>query len=251
MARPPRARGAARARARGDRARLLERALAERGRRVPRHPARHREDAHARRAAAPRRHCWETSWHERVRRHRRHRRPRRPTRRRACAACTSCSSGRAAARPAARARAARRRRRRREVDRVPALRRGAAGRRSRSPPSPLALAAFGGGYAVRPLEGEAGGVRRRSAIVPMHGAAGTRSRVHRGSRKADKAGNWPMELVGDRAARADEPARVLRALADRDGKPVAPCGAFRVHGKTTTVALSRAVPLQRASTAGS
>ena len=46
---------AARARARGDRARLLERPLAERGGGDARHPARHREDAHAQRAAAARR----------------------------------------------------------------------------------------------------------------------------------------------------------------------------------------------------
>ena len=42
-------------RARGDRARVLERPLAERGGRVPRHPARHREDADAQRARPPRR----------------------------------------------------------------------------------------------------------------------------------------------------------------------------------------------------
>ena len=57
LARAPRARGAAGARARGAVARLLERPVAERGRGVPRHPARHRQDAHARRARAAGRHA--------------------------------------------------------------------------------------------------------------------------------------------------------------------------------------------------
>ena len=47
VARPPRARGAAGARARRPRARLLEGSVAERDRRTPRHSARYREDAHA------------------------------------------------------------------------------------------------------------------------------------------------------------------------------------------------------------
>ena len=55
LARAPGARGALAERARGDRARLLERALAVRDRRVPRHSARHREDAHPRSARPPRR----------------------------------------------------------------------------------------------------------------------------------------------------------------------------------------------------
>ena len=54
LARPPRARGAARARARGGLARLLERALAERDRGVPGHPARYREDTNPYRAGAAR-----------------------------------------------------------------------------------------------------------------------------------------------------------------------------------------------------
>ena len=64
VARPPRARGAADERARGARARLLERPVAERGRRLPRHPARHREDADAQRARSPRRRCSRTSSHD-------------------------------------------------------------------------------------------------------------------------------------------------------------------------------------------
>ncbi len=55
LARAPGARGAARARARSDRARLLERPVAERGRRVPPSAARHREDANAVCARPPRR----------------------------------------------------------------------------------------------------------------------------------------------------------------------------------------------------
>src|SRR5213076_2945891 len=52
VARPPGRAGLAAARARGARARLLERAFAERGRPLPRHPARHRQDADAQRSRA-------------------------------------------------------------------------------------------------------------------------------------------------------------------------------------------------------
>src|SRR5207248_10881524 len=54
VARTPRARDASRARAGGTRARILERALAERGGEFPRHPARNGEDANAERSRASR-----------------------------------------------------------------------------------------------------------------------------------------------------------------------------------------------------
>ena len=54
LARPPRARGAEPERARGDRARLLERAVPERGGELPRPAARHGEDADAERARSAR-----------------------------------------------------------------------------------------------------------------------------------------------------------------------------------------------------
>src|ERR671936_1903421 len=54
MARAPRARRAARVGARGARARLLERSLAERGRGLPEHPARDGEDEDAERPVAAR-----------------------------------------------------------------------------------------------------------------------------------------------------------------------------------------------------
>ena len=52
LAGSPRARGAARARAGRARARVLERALSERGCDVPEHPARHRQDAYPKCACA-------------------------------------------------------------------------------------------------------------------------------------------------------------------------------------------------------
>ncbi len=72
-------------------------------------------------------------------------------------------------------------------------------------------------------------------IVPMHGRGALA--VLRIA-KADAVGNWPMQLqvTGLPAQQARDASYELWLT--KNGKPEAYCGAFRVHGKTTTVRLS-------------
>lgn len=100
-----------------------------------------------------------------------------------------------------------------------------------------ALAAFVGGYAFGHSKGKPAAF---SAIrnVPMHGTAGTAS--HGVIRIADKdsVGNWPMQFEVTGLPTQHNPRAYYELWATRDGKAVAPCGSFRVHGKTTRVRFS-------------
>lgn len=98
-----------------------------------------------------------------------------------------------------------------------------------------ALAAFGGGYlAGHSHAKQAAFVSRHD--VPMHGSAGRFAVIHLGA--ADSVGNWPM-LV-DVSGLPQQPARraYYELWLTKNGKPVVPCGSFRVHGQTTSVRLS-------------
>ncbi|HEY0417750.1 MAG TPA: anti-sigma factor [Gaiellaceae bacterium] len=98
-----------------------------------------------------------------------------------------------------------------------------------------ALAVFGGGYAVghSKAKPEAFASVRD---VPMHGAAGVNGLIRIAA--ADSVGNWPM-LVEVSGLPAQPARRAYYELwLTRNGKPVAPCGTFRVHGKTTAVRLT-------------
>ena len=73
-----------------------------------------------------------------------------------------------------------------------------------------ALAVFAGGYAFGHSKApRAAFVSQR--VVPMHGALNTTGVIRLG--RSDDVGNWPMAGRGDRPARAERPAGVLRALA--------------------------------------
>jgi hypothetical protein len=95
----------------------------------------------------------------------------------------------------------------------------------------LVLFAFGGGYLVGHSKPTGFHAWR---VVPMHGTTGLA--VLKVARK-DSAGNWPMELdvtnLPQQSAR-----RYYELWLTRNGKPIAPCGYFRVHGNTTTVRFS-------------
>ena len=69
----------------------------------------------------------------------------------------------------------------------------------------------------------------------MHGSSAL-AVIRLGDR--DKAGNWPMEFQVTGLARQANPAAYYELWLTRDGKPVAPCGSFRVNADTTTVRLS-------------
>ena len=112
-------------------------------------------------------------------------------------------------------------------------------RRRRGLTAVLALAAtvavFAGGYAFGHSKAKhASFVSQRA--VPMHGAPGSFGVIRVGA--PDNVGNWPMLVEITGLATQPERAAYYELWLTRHGKPVAPCGSFRVHGKTTRVRLT-------------
>ena len=243
LARAPRARDAAAARARRDRARVLERAFAERGRRVPGHPARHRQDTHAQRArpagrSARRRSCVRTRRARRAGRRPRARGARAPAR-----ACTS-SCSRPVRRPSCRP----------SWPRAPSgprtsypLSRGDAAAAARIAAAAVAAARVRrrlrrSATATHPSPSASSGWRRREASA---------THVRRSIVFAvDEAGNWPMELTV-RGLRPLGANALLRAVADEDGQARRAVRRVRRRGRRDRGAAQRPVRPARATTAGS
>jgi hypothetical protein len=100
-----------------------------------------------------------------------------------------------------------------------------------------ALAAFGGGYAFGHTKGKPAAFSTVRTVA-MHGVAGTGSHGVIKLAENDSVGNWPMlvEVTGlpEQSARA----AYYELWLTHNGKAVAPCGWFRVHGKTTRVRFS-------------
>ena len=213
MARPPRARGAARARARGDRARVLERPLAERGREVARHSARHGEDADAQRAASGSRASSRGSCDERLG-STTSSISQASTRARSASACGASHELLVEAGP---------------PPELPAGARDAPRRRARSAaagadPARVAAPARLGGRARARGRARSGGVRRRVPPRPRRrGRAEPVARRHderpvgRASLTVrvgtpDSGGNWPVDFKVRGPAGAEGEVRVLRDL---------------------------------------
>ena len=51
----------------------------------------------------------------------------------------------------------------------------------------------------------------------------------------DSVGNWPMEMTVERLPQQHTRTSYYELWLTKDGKAVAPCGTFRVHGRKTTV----------------
>lgn len=98
-----------------------------------------------------------------------------------------------------------------------------------------ALAAFVGGYAFGHSKGKP---QAFAAVrtVPMHGAPGARGVIRIAER--DSVGNWPMLVEVSGLPQQEKREAYYELWLTHDGKPVAPCGSFRVHGKTTRVRLT-------------
>lgn len=105
-----------------------------------------------------------------------------------------------------------------------------------------ALAALAGGFAWGHSKSHPSAL---SVVrtVPMHGAAGRLGVISVGA--PDQAGNWPMLVSVSGLPAQPNPRAYYELWLTRDGKPVAPCGGFRVHGNTTTVTLSVPYRLSR------
>jgi hypothetical protein len=98
----------------------------------------------------------------------------------------------------------------------------------------LIVLGFGGGYLVgygktKPTSFET------KRVVPMHG--GNALALLRLAPE-DGAGNWPMQLEVNNLPTQKDPGAYYELWLTRNGKPIAPCGSFRVNATTTTVRLS-------------
>ena len=108
----------------------------------------------------------------------------------------------------------------------------------------LAAAAFGGGYLV------GGRANDESAFAPefvvvMHGtrlAPAALASLRLAAK--DESGNWPMEVVV-RGLPELPRGGYYELYLTRNGRPVAPCGSFLVHGGTTRVTLNAPYELKR------
>jgi hypothetical protein len=105
----------------------------------------------------------------------------------------------------------------------------------------LVAIAFGGGYLLGHGKSSPSAFATKH-VVPMHGSSAL-AVIRLGDR--DQAGNWPMEFQVTGLARQTNRAAYYELWLTRGGKPVAPCGTFRVNAHTTTVHLS--VPYESAS----
>jgi hypothetical protein len=98
----------------------------------------------------------------------------------------------------------------------------------------LIVLSFGGGYLVGHAKTKTTSFAT-TRVVPMHG--GNALALLRVAPK-DGAGNWPMQLEVNNLPTQKDPSAYYELWLTRNGKPVAPCGSFRVNARTTTVGLS-------------
>ncbi len=97
------------------------------------------------------------------------------------------------------------------------------------------IIAFAGGYAFGHSKTKPATLAVKR-VVPMHGAPGRIAVITLGN--PDRAGNWPMLVSVSGLPQQANRAAYYELWLTRDGKPVAPCGGFRVHGNTTRVQLT-------------
>jgi hypothetical protein len=97
----------------------------------------------------------------------------------------------------------------------------------------LVVLAFGGGYLVGHAKTKATTFETKR-VVPMHG--GNALALLKVSTR-DSAGNWPMLLEVNNLP-TQQNGLYYELWLSRNGKPIAPCGSFRVNARTTTVRLS-------------
>jgi hypothetical protein len=98
----------------------------------------------------------------------------------------------------------------------------------------VVVLAFGGGYLVGHSKSKPTAFATKR-VVPMHG--GNALALLRVAPK-DAAGNWPMQLEVNNLPTQSDRRAYYELWLTRDGKPIAPCGTFRVNARTTTLRLS-------------
>ena len=96
----------------------------------------------------------------------------------------------------------------------------------------LALIAFGGGYFLGHSKSKPSAFKTER-VVAMHGRGEALAVLRLAA--ADSVGNWPMEMEVSGLPKQPQRAAYYELWLTKNGKAVAPCGTFRVHGKKTTV----------------
>lgn len=105
----------------------------------------------------------------------------------------------------------------------------------------LGAAAFGIGYVSG---GRDGGFDAERTVLMRGTAAAPNAFASIDLGSKDAAGNWPM-LMRVRGLEAQPPGGYYNVYLTRGGKPIAPCGSFRVQGETTEVRLNAPYRLKR------
>jgi hypothetical protein len=109
----------------------------------------------------------------------------------------------------------------------------------------VAAAALVGGYAWGHSKAKPAPLAA-AHIVSMHGKAGSLAVLK--VAKDDSVGNWPMEMsVSGLPEQTQRAAYYELWLTQKGGRPMLPCGTFRVHGKTTTMRFTVPYSLKQAS----
>jgi hypothetical protein len=96
----------------------------------------------------------------------------------------------------------------------------------------LALLTFIGGYFYGNSKSKPSAFTP-TRVVEMHGT-GQADAVLRLA-PPDSVGNWPMEMIVEHLPSQSARSSYYELWLTKNGKAVAPCGTFRVHGKKTTV----------------
>lgn len=100
-----------------------------------------------------------------------------------------------------------------------------------------ALAAFVGGYAFGHSKGKPSAFTSVRSVA-MHGTSSGASHGVINIAEKDSVGNWPMLVEVSGLPEQAQQSSYYELWLTHNGKAVAPCGSFRVHGKTTRVRLS-------------
>jgi hypothetical protein len=98
----------------------------------------------------------------------------------------------------------------------------------------LILAGFGGGF----LTGHSHARKAAFGAQRVVSLEGNGSLAVLKIGRHDSAGNWPMEFEVSGLPKQKDPRAYYELWLTRNGKPVAPCGSFRVNERNTTVQLS-------------
>ncbi len=106
----------------------------------------------------------------------------------------------------------------------------------------LALLTFIGGYFYGNSKSKPSAFAT-AHVVAMHGRGEANAVLRIAS--PDSVGNWPMEMTVAGLPKEQSRAAYYELWLTKQGKAVAPCGTFRVHGKKTTVRFTVPYDLKR------